>query len=1070
MTTDLTFITNEENNKLVDRFAKLIKDSQFFDCLVGYFYTSGFHSLHASLEETEQIRILIGISTNKETFDLIHESKKQVQTELKLSHKETKNEYSNKVAEEYENSDDSVEVESGTKKFIEWIKSDKLEIRVYPAEKIHSKLYIMTFKEEDRDTGRVITGSSNFTQSGLRDNLEFNVELKNSSDHKFALDQFNKLWENSIDVSEEYIETIDTKTWLNDKITPYELYLKFLYEYLEEKINLDLEDIDDFYRPPNFMDLKYQKDAVQDAKVKLLEYGGVFISDVVGLGKTYIATMLAQRLDGKTLVIAPPVLIDRDNPGSWTNVFEDFEIKHSYIESRGKLDDIVRRITDTDKNQYYKNVIIDEAHSFRNEATQSYEKLSQICRGKRVILVSATPLNNTPLDILSQIKLFQNANRSTLPNPKVKDLERYFNGLQGRLKGLDRKEDKEEYLSVVKKNAEDIRKNVLDYLMVRRTRNNITKYYKKDLEKQKLKFPEVGDPEPIIYNFDDELDAIFNDTVDMIVNQFKYARYTPILYFKKELTSIEKISQRNMQGFMRVLLLKRLESSLFAFNRSISRFINSYEKFIGQFHKGNVYVSKKHINKIFEYLDDDDDESIQKLIDNDKASKYASGDFMEEFIVDLESDLEALKSIRSLWGNVKTDPKLEKFIELLKTDVILNKNKLIVFTESKETAHHLEDMLNPEFGNKVRAYSSISSPADRREIIDNFDANMSNKKDDIRILISTEILAEGVNLHRSNVVINYDIPWNPTRMMQRVGRINRVDSKFDKIYTYNFFPAGPINENISLKEAAEAKIEAFIEMLGNDAKLLTDEEIKSHDLFKRLTSKEYITGEDDEDDPELRYLTYLRDIRDTDKYLFNKIKRIPKKARTAKIYNEDYTSTVTFLRKGKVRKVFKTTGNVTGICSEEIDFNTAAEILEADIDTKREKIKPEFYKHLEFNKKKFADVFIKESELLKPIENRGNKAKLIKLIRAIENSPEFTSVENDYITDVMNLLRDGSLPKATIKKIIDGTKDEINPFKIYAKIKSGIPDQFFQSAFVTGSADTRGKKEVILSEYLHRGE
>jgi len=1070
MTTDLTFITNEENNKLVDRFAALIKDTRFFDCLVGYFYTSGFKSIYKSLENTEKIRILVGISINKETYDLIQDSKGTTQTKLNLSHKETKDDFSNEVVAEMENSEDTLDVEESITKFIDWLKSEKLEIRVYPAEKIHSKIYIMTFKEGHYDTGRVITGSSNFTQSGLRDNLEFNVELKNSSDHKFALDQFNKLWENSVDVSEEYIETINTKTWLNDKITPYELYLKFLYEYLEEKINLDLEDVDDFYRPPNFMDLKYQKDAVQDAKVKLEEYGGVFISDVVGLGKTYIATMLAQRLDGRTLVIAPPVLIDRDNPGSWTNVFEDFGIQHSYIESRGKLDDIIRRITETDKNQYYKNVIIDEAHSFRNEATQSYEKLAQICRGKRVILVSATPLNNTPLDILSQIKLFQNANRSTLPNPKVKDLERYFNGLQSRLKGLDRKEDKEEYLSVVKKNAEDIRKNVLDYLMVRRTRNNITKYYEKDLEKQKLKFPEVGDPEPIIYNFDDELDAIFNDTVDMIVNQFKYARYTPILYLKKELTSIEKISQRNMQGFMRVLLLKRLESSLFAFNRSISRFINSYEKFIGQFHKGNVYVSKKHINKIFEYLDDDDDESIQKLIDNDKASKYSSDDFIDEFIEDLETDLEALKNIQSLWSNVKTDPKLEKFIELLKTDTILNKNKLIVFTESKETAHHLEEMLNPEFDNKVKAYSSISSPAERIKVIDNFDANVSNKKDDIRILISTEILAEGVNLHRSNVVINYDIPWNPTRMMQRVGRINRVDSKFDKIYTYNFFPAGPINENISLKEAAEAKIEAFIEMLGNDSKLLTDEEIKSHDLFKRLTSKKDITGEDEEDNPELRYLTYLRDIRDADKELFDKIKRIPKKARTAKKYNEDHTSTVTFLRKGKVRKVFKTTGNDSGICSEEIDFNTAAEIYEADIDTKREKIVPEFYKHLEFNKKEFADVFIKESELLKPIGNRGNKAKLTKLIRAIENSPEFTSVENDYIADVLTLLRDGSLPKATIKKIIDGTKDEINPFKILAKIKSGIPEQFFQSTFVTSPADTRGKKEVILSEYLHKGE
>jgi len=565
------------------------------------------------------------------------------------------------------------------------------------------------------------------------------------------------------------------------------------------------------------------------------------------------------------------------------------------------------------------------------------------------------------------------------------------------------------------------------------------------------------------------LDGIFTDTVDNIVNQFKYARYTPLLYLKKSLTPIEKTSQQNMQGFMRVLLLKRLESSIFAFNKSISRFIYSYEKFIEQYKKGNVYVSKKHINKIFEYLDNDDDAAIQKLIDEDKATTYASDNFYDEFINDLEADLEVLKKIQDLWGKVKTDPKLEKFIELLKTDPVLKKNKLIVFTESKETAHHLEEILNPVFNNHVKAFSSFSFPAERTEVIDNFDANARNQKDNIRIVISTEILAEGVNLHRSCVVINYDIPWNPTRMMQRVGRINRVDSKFDTIYTYNFFPAGRINENISLQEAAEAKIEAFIEMLGNDARLLTDEEIKSHDLFKRLTSRKSIIGED-EDDPELRYLTFLRNLRDTDKELFNKIKKLPKKARSSKKYTEDYTSTATFLRKGKVRKIFKTTGNISGICSEEIDFNTAAKILEAGNDTKREKIEPEFYKHLEFNKKEFADVFIKESESLQPPGNRGNKAKLNQIIRAIEDSPEFTGIENDYLRDVLSLLRDGSLPKATIKKIIDETNNEINPFKIYAKIKFGIPEEFFQSTFVTSSADTRGKREVILSEYLHKGE
>ena len=148
----------------------------------------------------------------------------------------------------------------------------------------------------------------------------------------------------------------------------------------------------------------------------------------------------------------------------------------------------------------------------------------------------------------------------------------------------------------------------------------------------------------------------------------------------------------------------------------------------------------------------------------------------------------------------------------------------------------------------------------RDKVIENFDAKARKPKNDYRILITTEVLSEGVNLHRSNIVINYDIPWNPTRMMQRVGRINRIDTKFDNIYTFNFFPTTQSNNVIKLKEAAEAKIHAFIEMLGVDAKLLTEgEEIKSQSLFKRLTSKQTIIGEEDAEDSELKYLMEIRE-------------------------------------------------------------------------------------------------------------------------------------------------------------------------------------------------------------------
>jgi hypothetical protein len=325
----------------------------------------------------------------------------------------------------------------------------------------------MTFAHGDRDVGRVITGSSNFTYSGLVDNLEFNVELKNRADYEFAKQKFEELWKNSVDVSERYIQTIQEKTWLNPDVTPYQLYLKFLYEYFKDELSQS-DEVFYKYLPQEFKKLEYQEQAVLNAKKILEEYGGVFISDVVGLGKTYISAMLAGQIDGRTLVIAPPVLLDKMNPGSWPNVFSDFRVPADF-ESIGKLDQILAGGTEK-----YKNIIIDEAHRFRTETNITYEKLAEICRGKRVILVTATPYNNSPKDILSQIKSFQKARRSTIPN--LPDIEGFFNGLDKKLKNLDRQSDYPEYIKTVKENAIEIREKVLKYLMVRRTRTEITKY------------------------------------------------------------------------------------------------------------------------------------------------------------------------------------------------------------------------------------------------------------------------------------------------------------------------------------------------------------------------------------------------------------------------------------------------------------------------------------------------------------------------------------------------------------------------------------------------------------------
>ncbi len=1054
---DLTFITNEGEQNLLERFKVLIKDTEFFDVLVGYFYTSGFHALYKSLERTKKIRILIGISTNRQTLDLIKQAE---QLGLQFSHKETKEHFSNLLAVEMERAEDSREVEEGVTKFLEWLQNGKLEIKAYPTENIHAKLYIMSFVEGDRDVGRVITGSSNFTQSGLVDNLEFNVELKTRADYEFAKQKFEDLWKDAVDVSDKYIQTIQERTWLNNTIAPYELYLKFLYEYFKDELR-QTDEVIFKYVPPEFKRLEYQEQAVLNAKKILEEYGGVFISDVVGLGKTYVSAMLASQLDGRTLVLAPPVLLEKTNPGSWPNVFSDFRVPADF-ESLGKLDQLIRRTTER-----YKNVFIDEAHRFRTESNVTYEKLAQICRGKRVVLVTATPFNNTPRDILSQIKLFQNAKRSTIPN--VPHLESFFGRLERRIKKLDRRKDRDKYMQIAKENAREIRESVLKYLMVRRTRKEIENYFPDDLKNQKLKFPEVRDPEPVFYQLNEDENKVFNKTVKFIAREFKYARYTPMLYYKGELSQPEELAQKNLGKFMKILLIKRLESSFYAFRKTVDRFISYYELFLKELARGNVYVSKKYANKIFELLDSDDDEAIQRLLESDKARKYPAKDFTEELKKDLKKDLDILKEIRELWSGVKRDPKLLSFIDLLSTRPVLRRNKLIVFTESKETAEYLAKNLEKKFPNEVLAFTGASSSVTREKVIENFDARARFPKDDYRILITTEVLSEGVNLHRANVVINYDIPWNPTRLMQRVGRINRLDTPFDKIYTFNFFPTEESNDQIKLKEAAEAKIQAFITLLGTDARLLTEgEAIESHELFNRLISKKTITGEDEEGESELKYLQVIRGIRDNDPDLFEKIKRLPKKARTAKKHNQKGGQLLTYFRKGKLQKFF-----VVGRGdAEEIDFISAASLLEARAKDKREKLPADFYDKLEKNKQAFALATTEEiAELKVPGGSRDATWQVLKILKAIRDFRQYTEEQETYIKRVMNRLEQGALPKQTARTVLKALNKELktgkpNPLKVLAILQNNIPKEFLESHIAESAAHTAGPREVILSEYL----
>jgi superfamily II DNA/RNA helicase len=1063
MSSDLTFLTNARGSLLLDRFRALLgKHTRFFDCLVGYFFISGFYKLYPFVEETQRIRILIGLKTDATVFDSLERAKEQ--QELFKSHAQTKEEVPNDILEELEGAEDTLDVERGIRKFIEWVACGKLQVRVYPSDKIHAKVYILTFPEGHYDVGRVITGSSNFSQSGFVDNLEFNVELKNRSDYEFALNKFEELWERSVEVTKAYVDTIQNKSPYAE-FTPYELYLKFLYEYFKGQLSLP-EEIEDFYLPEAFKKLRYQEEAVLSAKSTLDAYGGVFLSDVVGLGKTYMSALLARELEGRSLVIAPPSLLDKNNPGSWPNVFHDFGVRGYYCESLGKLDDLLKR--DISK---YRNVFVDESHRFRTEATQSFEKLAQICRGKRVILVSATPLNNTPRDILSQIKLFQNAKKSTIPNQE--NLEAFFSSLERKLRGLDRKKNRNEYLKTVQDNAKQTREKVLKFLMVRRTRTEIKRYYESDLNNQGLKFPEVANPEPLFYKFNKTESRIFSETLRLVTKDFKYARYKPLEYYTGPHDEGDVQMQRNVAKFMMILLVKRLESSFFAFQNTLTRFIDSYVRVIRETENGHVYISKKHIQKIFQFLDENDSEGVERLIEQEKAERYDAQLFRPDFIVDLKNDLNILRTIHEMWSNIRRDPKWNEFRRVLEDAPRFSKTKVIIFTESKETAEYLEQRIAKEIDGKVVLFTGTSHLSTRETILANFDPRAFQPKDDYRILVTTEVLAEGVSLHRANIVVNYDIPWNPTRMMQRVGRVNRVDTDFDTVYTYNFFPTDESEDAIRLKASAEAKIEAFIEMLGSDARLLTDgEEIKSHDLFRRLNSRETITGEDETEETELEYLTEIRTVRDKKPELFDRIKRLPKKARSTRQVPSDsqlpaqHPALVTYFRRGALDKFFLAQADGP---SSEIDFFATARILKPDDEKeKRQPISHDFYHLLERNKQAFVDVTTAESSNGITHRNSKNDAYILKRLKAkdISRFAGFSDEDEAHIRQVISLLNDGVLPKPTTKRVATALSKEGAPFKVLGILKREIPKEFFQATVTDATRNVYAPREVILSSYI----
>ena len=790
--------------------------------------------------------------------------------------------------------------------FIRDLIEQKVIIRVYPKQNLHAKIYIFREKEKHaHGYGSVITGSSNLTDSGLQHNFEFNVELRDDADIDYTTETFERLWEQSIEIGKEFVEKLKTDTYLNDTFTPFEIYYKFLIEYFGKSIEYDPNTLRDL--PKEYKKLSYQADAVTDGYAKLEKHNGFFLADVVGLGKTVVAAQIAKNFFyhngfpdylSKTLVICPPSLFD-----NWQDTFENFGINDYKIYTNGSL----HKIRDAKK---YDLVVVDEAHKFRTDTAEMYNALQKICktptrRGtpKKVMLVSATPLNNRPEDIANQVYLFQDKKNST---HEISNLQHFFASKIKKYKEVKKESDVKKMAMGVKKLYEDIRTIIIEPLTVRRTRSDLLENdtYKKDLDEQGISFPIVKQPEKILYQLDNEMEIIYDKTIEILRKELTYYRYQAIKFLvpeKKKKYKNAELASLQLKHIMKTLLVKRLDSSFFAFKASLERFAQATENMVKMFDDNRVFIAPKvDVNK---YIEEDREEELLQLLinlqDTDPTIEICVADDFEEVFVDgLKSDLDILKSLVNDWRKINEDPKLDIFKDYLKSKLLSSKinkeGKLVVFSESQETTDYLSKELNKAQFDKVLAVNGKNRKDKFPLIRENFDANIKKEeqKNDYNIVISTEVLAEGVNMHRANVIVNYDTPWNSTRLMQRIGRVNRIGSTAKEVHIFNFFPTAKVENDIELQKKAILKLQAFHSALGEDSQIYSEEEIvESFGLFDKTAQEEK--------DEKLKILLELRKFKEENPELYKKIKNMTLRARTGRENDELHDTTITFIRSKK---------------------------------------------------------------------------------------------------------------------------------------------------------------------------
>ena len=1085
------FFTNDGENTLLNKFKGVFehnKDIEYFDALVGYFRASGYFRIREYLNDVPKIRILVGIDVDKIVAK--YNAKGLL---FQGDANQTLIEFLNDAKDDIQSAKYSKDVEEGILQFIEDISTKKIEIKAHPSRKLHAKIYIFRpDKWNEHNQGKVITGSSNLSDSGLggfeASNYEFNVILESYDDVAFASNEFEKLWAEGIVILPVEISRVKEETYLNDSFTPFEVYMKFLIEYFGRSVEFDPNSVTDL--PEGFKRLSYQVDAVNQGYELLKRHNGFFLADVVGLGKTVVGTLVAKKFFysngfpthiSTILVIVPPALKD-----NWVDTLDKFEIKNYEIITNGSL----HKVKDPEK---YDLVIVDEAHKFRNDTAEAYNELQKLCKtktkqvlkdgtraDKKVMLITATPLNNRPSDIANQIYLFQDAKDSTL---EIANLQHFFRRKIDDYKKLKDNPNISEVQAAVKIIYKDIRDKVIAPLTIRRTRTDlkIHSQYKTDLDEQGIVFPNIKKPNRLYYELSPEMDQLYDKTMRMLSHEtegIKYYRYQAIKYLKpdkKEKYKNADVASRALASMMKVLLVKRIDSSFEAFKSSLNRFCIATNAMINMFENGTIYIAP-NLNVTEYIVEGREDELIQKIAEaqlTDPTIEVCTpDDFEPVFLEELRKDCAIVEDLNSQWKLVTEDPKIDEFIDKLDSE-FLNKEinpqqKLVVFSESKETTTYITNCLKKQGRTDVLEVNASNRDRLRETIKVNFDANIPREQyqSEYSIIICTEVLAEGVNLHRSNVIVNYDTPWNSTRLMQRIGRVNRIGSVAPNIHIFNFYPTAKVNNDIELEKKAIMKLQAFHSALGEDSEIFSpDEEIQSFGLFEKDV--------DEEKDERLAYLMELRKFKSENPQEFRRIRNLPLKARVGRKDRTKKGSTICFIRNNKRDAFYWVKENEE---LEEMGFVEVAKEFRADVPEQGISLHDNHHSQVAFASSYFEDKLQEEMASNQVVDTTQgpNEKRALAYLDGFLSFPFVSETEKQKIKAAKTAIKLAKFQKLqrevnALKR--NAKKSKIKPvelldavIKIIDKYPIDTNDDETSTPIVTVKTFEKMKPEIIISE------